>query len=69
MSQPTSVRLHANLELLRILETYLRTYPDMRFSQALINLDMVQLDKDDFYTEPTELLKRVYQALEERGGQ
>lgn len=64
-----SQRLHKNLELLRILESYLRTYPDMRFNQALSNLDMVRNDKDDFYTEPTELMKRVYQALEERGGQ
>lgn len=62
-------RLQLNLELLRILEAYIRTYEDMRFSQALINLGLVDPGKDEFYVEPSELLKRVKATLEERGGQ
>lgn len=61
-------RLQLNLELLRILEAYLRTYEDMRFSQALINLGLVDPGKDEFYVEPSELLKRVKSSLEDRGG-
>lgn len=34
-------RLESNLEILRRLETYLKTWPDMRFGQALINLDIL----------------------------
>jgi hypothetical protein len=62
-------RLANNLQVLRILEAYLRTYPDIRFSQALYNLDIVRSERSDFYTEPSETLRRVREALEERGGQ
>jgi hypothetical protein len=69
MKEQAQERLAYNLQILRILEAYLMTYSDLRFCQALSNLDIVRNDKDDFYTESSETLRRVKQALEERGGQ
>jgi len=69
MKEQAKDRLAYNLQVLRILEGYLMTYPDTRFSQALSNLDIVRSGQDDFYTEPSETLRRVREALEERGGQ
>lgn len=68
-------RLECNRELLAILSDYLEENPDMRFSQALINLNIVQEQpdghlgyerfswKDEFYLESVELLWRVKEAM------
>jgi hypothetical protein len=56
-------RLETNLKLLKILEEYLRQDPGMRFNQALLNLDFVINGKDDYYTEPEEIINRVLLAL------
>jgi hypothetical protein len=60
-------RLEANREILRRLQAYLEADPDMRFSQALRNLRIVEeVDgsdayywEDDFYTESSEIVKRM----------
>ncbi len=67
-------RQTSNLLILTILSDYLKKYPDIRFSQALLNLNIVkQLDvqprhpndwpdqrwADEFYLEPEDLLKRI----------
>lgn len=35
-------RLAHNLSILAMLKTYLEMYPDMRFGQALVNMDVLQ---------------------------
>jgi hypothetical protein len=60
-------RQAANQIILNKLTEYLQANPDMRFSQALGNLNIVingyDYPKDnwenDYYTEPTEVLKRM----------
>lgn len=52
-------RKEANNAIMRILEIYLKQNPDIRFNQALINLDIVEPYKDDFYTEPENVLLRM----------
>jgi hypothetical protein len=54
-----SERLKDNITILRLLEEYLRHYPDMRFGQALVNLNIVEKDKDPFYDEPASTLERM----------
>lgn len=61
-------RLELNLQLLRILESYLRADPDMRFSQALSNLGYTPNEgEDDYYLEPSKLLERVTEQLNRNG--
>ena len=63
----TDKRIQCNQEILRKLSEYLSKYPDMRFSQALLNLNIVSdayhhCDSywaDEFYIEPEEVLKRM----------
>lgn len=65
-------RHQANMTLLEILKGYLTDNPDIRFGQALVNLNALEDDfmatktqvwgrvyKDPFYEEPQETLKRV----------
>ena len=60
-------RLEANREILRRLQAYLEADPDMRFSQALRNLQIVdEVDGPDavywdneFYVESSAILKRM----------
>lgn len=54
-----SERLKVNITILRLLEEYLRHYPDMRFGQALVNLNIVEKDKDPFYDEPGDTIERM----------
>jgi hypothetical protein len=58
----------ANQTILRKLTDYLQANPSMRFSQALSNLDIVQvlrnvegmrILKDEYYLESEEVLKRI----------
>lgn len=66
-------RREANNKLLMILFAYLSKYPQLRFNQALLNLEMVTSEQDasptssDFYVEPTVILQRVQAALKRMG--
>lgn len=62
----TEKRKQDNAAILAVLTQYLADNPDMRFSQALSNLDIVQQYnsdgtawKDEYYLEPGEILKRM----------
>ena len=63
-----------NSELLSIIKEYLEANPDMRFSQALLNLSFVVEDKensqhtmkDEYYLESSKLHKRVLEAMERK---
>jgi hypothetical protein len=60
-------RLEANLALLEHLRAYLLACPDLRFGQALVNLDVLKLKRygddlvaeDPYYEEPQSMLYRV----------
>jgi len=75
---PKSSRQKANRELVKILHAYVEAQPDVRFSQLLRNLDMVEEDrgkdglvlgwKNEFYREPEDILKRVKLALQKEQG-
>jgi hypothetical protein len=52
-------RLEANRKILKILSEYLEKYPTMRFNQALLNLDIVIKNSDQFYEESEKTLKRA----------
>jgi hypothetical protein len=56
-------RLGSSLEVLKLVEEYLRENPGMRLNQALINLNVVKDEADDFYTEPWITLDRVRAQL------
>lgn len=60
-------RKSANEEILSILKDYLENHPEIRFVQALWNLNIMRVDDnyvivDDFYEEPTDTLKRIKNA-------
>ncbi len=52
-------RLEANLEILKLLEHYIKENPEQRFGQAINNLFSV-----GFYDESTETLKQLEYSLE-----
>lgn len=60
-------RQSTNLKILEILNDYFTMYPDMRFGQALANLNIIEydLDKqthdviDPFYDESVETFNRI----------
>ncbi len=62
-------RQEANNEILQRLALEIVRYPDLRFSQILVNLNIVEkatysninvnLWEDEFYTEPQAILKRM----------
>ena len=55
------VKYKYNMEILDILKKYLTTYKDIRFSQALYNLNIISDDTKDYfyYTEPKHILRRI----------
>lgn len=75
MDKLTKERFECNMVLIDILKEYLKEHKDIRFSQALSNLDFVkkvqhtnecgdegfeyQYWKDEFYLESKDLLKRI----------
>lgn len=70
MSRPltTEQRKHYNQRLASILDSIVRTHPDMRFSQILATFDFVVRDyeghwKEEYYVEPDVILARVIEAL------
>jgi hypothetical protein len=58
-------RLAHNLSILAMLKTYLEMYPDMRFGQALVNMDVILLEPelgvaiDPFYDESSATRERM----------
>jgi hypothetical protein len=61
-------RLESNRVILDILKNYIEEYPDMRFSQALFNLNIIRTEVvdddeisivDDYYLEPWDLLSKM----------
>lgn len=53
-------RKEANLELLRKLKHYFEMNPEIRFGQALLNLEVIKGDDSKiFYEEPTDALNRM----------
>jgi hypothetical protein len=62
-------RLEANREILNLLYQYIERYPDQRFSQVLLNTDVVEMHgaglwRDEYYKESTEILTRMRFRLE-----
>jgi len=55
-------RLEANLLILKRIETYLKKYPDLRFCQALFDLDLDR--EDNFHQEPERTLANITNKLE-----
>lgn len=64
------MRQDANMEILDILKKYFTEYPDIRFSQALANLQIIQYTNtlaegghmeviDPFNEESTDILERI----------
>ena len=67
-------RQNANLQILDKLKNYMLTYPDMRFGQALANLNIIEYDRakptpeviDPFYDESVDILQRVTDTIEKK---
>ena len=57
------MRLKDNLEILKILKSYFKRNPDIRFYQGLLNLGITNHIVDLYYEEPIDTLKRM---LEEK---
>lgn len=59
-------RHETNVKILTLLRKYFDTYPEMRFGQALANLNIIEYDdsqqhhiKDPFFEESIEILEKV----------
>lgn len=70
-------RQTANLQILDMLKNYFLAYPDMRFGQALANLNVIEYDRskltpevvDPFYDESVDILQRVSDTVERKNKQ
>lgn len=49
----------SNFEIINKLVMYLTKYPDTRFHQALINLGISEVGRDQFYEESVTTLERM----------
>lgn len=66
-SEIVKKRYNDNMEILQILSKFFERYPTMRFSQALISLEILEVDKtkeefqikDSFSEEPSVVLNRI----------
>ncbi len=60
-NKETFDRYSANMEILDILKEYLTTYKDIRFSQALFNLNIIGNNTIDYfyYQEPKFILRKI----------
>lgn len=64
-------RKEANMEIVRLIVNYINMYPDQRFGQILMNLDIIKNQgpyetmesAKKFYEEPTDTLERVKNTL------
>lgn len=52
-------RQESNKLILKALEQYLDAASDIRFNQALHNLNIISVDRDSFYDEPAAVLERM----------
>ena len=67
-----SERQKANLQILNKLHDYLLSYPDIRFGQALANLNIIEYDRtkltpeviDPFFEESADILEKVNNTIE-----
>jgi hypothetical protein len=59
LMESANKRAQANQEIINRLVKYIQTNPGIRFSQALMNLNIIEGLNGDFYLEPAELLKRM----------
>lgn len=57
-------RQEANQEIIKILSRWVHTWPEARFGQLLINLNVILLHEDPFMTESSIILKRLIQKDE-----
>ena len=67
-----SERQKANLQILNKLYDYFLAYPDIRFGQALANLNIIEYDRtkltpeviDPFFEESADILEKVNKTIE-----
>ena len=67
-----SERQNANLHILNKLHDYFLAYPDIRFGQALANLNIIEYDRtkltpeviDPFFEESADILEKVNKTIE-----
>ena len=67
-----SERQNANLHILNKLHDYFLEYPDIRFGQALANLNIIEYDRtkltpeviDPFFEESADILEKVNKTIE-----
>lgn len=52
-----------NTTLCHLLRELVDKYPDLRFSQILLNFDFTKKDVDDYYLEPWELEERIIETI------
>lgn len=52
-------RQESNFEIINKLVMYLTKYPDTRFHQALVNLGISEVGRDQFYEESVTTLERM----------
>jgi len=52
-------RQESNFEIINKIVMYLTKYPDTRFHQALINLGVTEVGRDQFYEESVTTLERM----------
>ena len=52
-------RQEANRQIMVMLRTLIERYPDWRFGQILVNLNIVVPQEDPFFPESTEILARA----------
>ena len=62
------LRQEANRKILEVISQKIEKYPDMRFGQLLVNLNIVQTDyegriMDPFYKESVNILEDINNAL------
>jgi len=66
-------RKELNTDIVRLLLNFINTNPDQRLGQALINLSIIERNKENsnlsnlYYEEPDETLERVKKALRGAG--
>lgn len=67
-----SERQKVNLQILNKLHDYFLAYPDIRFGQALANLNIIEYDRtkltpeviDPFFEESADILEKVNNTIE-----
>ena len=59
-------RLESNIKILDILKQLACMFPDMRFNQLLINIQVVLEGKDQFYEESEKTLDRLRNYINTR---